>query len=71
MYFPWDCVTVDEGGSPFSKDIEALKTGNAQLLNEYLDTLLKYWNGEIDEVDFTPISIPAEVDSEMQKDSFY
>lgn len=44
---------------------------NAQLLNEYLDMLLKYWNGEIDEVDFIPIFIPVEVDSEMQKDSFY
>ena len=48
-----------------------MERSNAQLLNEYLDTLLKYWNGEIDEVDFTPISIPAEVDNEMQKDSFY
>lgn len=48
-----------------------MEKSGAQLLNEYLDTLLKYWNGEIDEVDFTPISIPVEVDSEMQKDSFY
>ena len=48
-----------------------MEKSNAQLLNEYLDTLLKFWNGEIGEDDFTPITIPAEVDSEMQKDSFY
>lgn len=50
---------------------QKMEKSDAQLLNEYLDMLLKYWNGEIDEDDFTPIPIPAEVDSEMQKDSFY
>lgn len=48
-----------------------MEKSNAQLLNEYLDILFKYCNGELDEADFTPISIPTEVDSEMQKDSFY
>lgn len=68
-------TAVEDAVKSFSRALNSeeqkMEKSNAQLLNEYLDTLLKYWNGEIDEADFTPISIPTEVDSEMQKDSFY
>lgn len=42
MYFPWDCVAVDEGASPFSKDIEALKTGSITQDRELLQKLMAY-----------------------------
>lgn len=41
---------------------------NAQLLNEYLDELFAYWNGEND--DFVPVPISEEVEKEALRDRF-
>lgn len=44
------------------------------ILNEHIDMCMKYWNGEITEKDFEEnriLHISQEVDTEMQRDSFY
>lgn len=46
---------------------------NVKILNEHLDMVFKYWDGEISEEDFLrnrKLYISEAVDSEMQKDSF-
>ena len=43
---------------------------NVETLNEYIEKIFQYWNGETTE-EFELIPIPEEVDREMQKDSFY
>lgn len=39
--------------------------------NKYIDNLIDFMNGEIDDDEFELIPISKEVDDEMQKDSFY
>lgn len=41
---------------------------NAEQLNEYIEELFNYWNGEND--DFEPIPISEEAEKEALKDSF-
>lgn len=41
---------------------------NAAQLNEYIEELFNYWDGEND--DFEPIPISEEVEEEALKDSF-
>lgn len=42
MYFPWDCVAIGEGVSPFTEDIEAIKTGDMMQDEELLQKLMAY-----------------------------
>ena len=47
---------------------------NVKILNEHLNMVFAYWDGEISEEEFLrnrKLHISKEVDSEMQKDSFY
>jgi hypothetical protein len=41
---------------------------NAECLNDYLEELFSYWNGEND--DFVPISISEEAERDALRDSF-
>lgn len=45
------------------------KIMDVKALNEYIEELFKFWDGEND--DFKPLPIPEEIDREMQRDSFY
>ena len=47
---------------------EETKMSNAEQLNEYIEELFNYWNGEND--DFEPIPISEEAEKEALKDSF-